>query len=89
MQLYRDCDPDKQIAWFTSQRRTFEAGISRMKTAPAMLALMKEGLSIVDAVVVSLLIVEHKLRLRDSRIAVGDGRVDQSFMVTAMSNGAV
>ena len=44
------------------------------RTAPAMLALKNAGMAILDAVVVSLLIVEHNLRLRDTRIVNGDGR---------------
>jgi hypothetical protein len=77
-QLYDDSDPDAPIAWFqTSKRAIMDDGQTMIYRA--MLALQREGLAILDAVVVSLLVVEHGLRWRDMRYKNADGRA--TFMV--------
>ena len=42
---------------------------------PALLALQTGGLEITDAVVVSLLVVEYELRIKENRYRNGDGRL--------------
>jgi len=71
--LYAELDPETPIAWFRSPSR--QTGSSTRGSSRAVLALQADGLGIVDGVVVSLLVVENNLRLRDLRIANGDGKV--------------
>ena len=77
-QLYEESDPDRPIAWFqTSKRGVQDDG--QQVIYRAVLALQREGLAILDAVVTSLLVVEQGLRWRDARYKNADGRA--TFMV--------
>lgn len=72
-ELYEENDPRNPISWLqTSEREGTNA------TAKALLILqVPEAREIMDAVVVSLLVVEGNLRVREARYHSGDGRVDR------------
>ncbi|KAI5120156.1 hypothetical protein M0805_003643 [Coniferiporia weirii] len=61
--LYRENESAHPIAWFQSSRKEIIDGAQR--TLRALLALEEEALDILDAVVVSLFIVESNLRKRE------------------------
>ncbi|KLO19655.1 hypothetical protein SCHPADRAFT_935149 [Schizopora paradoxa] len=63
--LYDTINETSQIAWFqTSRKGIFEGRAALFR---AMLFLQKEGQEILDAVIVSLLIVEQRLRWREMK----------------------
>lgn len=72
-ELYEENDLSNPISWLqTSEREGTNA------TAKALLILqVPEAQEIMDAVVVSLLVVEGNLRVREARYHSGDGRVDR------------
>ncbi|KLO19656.1 hypothetical protein SCHPADRAFT_817906 [Schizopora paradoxa] len=70
--LYDSADERTPIAWFqTSRKQTLEGTPTLFR---ALLALQQEGQEILDAVVVSLLIVEYKLRWKEMKFRNADGR---------------
>jgi len=72
MALYDSADAMTPIAWFQTSRRQTLEGVPTLFRA--LLALQQEGQEILDAVVVSLLIVEYKLRWREMKFRNADGR---------------
>jgi len=63
--LYHEHDPNSPIAWFQPSKREF---MTRGRIlSRALLALEISGEAVIDAVVVSLLVVQQGLRMQDNR----------------------
>ncbi len=72
IQLYDSADARRQIAWFQTARKGTVGGVPTLSRA--LLVLQKEGQEILDAVIISLLIVEQRLRWREMKYRNADGR---------------
>jgi len=69
--LFDSADERTPIAWFQTSRKDTLEGVPTLFRA--LLALHQEGQEMLDAVVTSLLIVEHRLRWREMKYRNADG----------------